>query len=215
MGAAWEIPKTDLLIGVLSTGMATVDWATNLLVIQKPANTTLRVWRGLPYDVARNRLVRDAREAGCREIFFLDSDVLLPSDAIPKLQSVQLPIVSGLYWSKKGYPGMWRAAPEGDSYQPILQWPMGGVIEVDVMGAGCLLVDMRVFDTLDKMGLPWFEWQIKDPANQAGKFSEDFAFFRYAAKAGFKAYCHTGVLCFHEHTVAMDYQGQPRKENLM
>ena len=215
MAGAWEVPRTNLIIGILSTGLVSIDWATNLVAFQKPGGTTLRVWRGLPYDVARNRLVRDAREAGCRELLFLDSDVLIPSDAIPKLQSAQLPIVSGLYWSKKGCPGIWKSAPGGQAYQPITQWPGGGLIEVDAVGAGCLLIDVRVFDVLDKMGLPWFEWQIKDPADQAGKFSEDFAFGRYAAQAGFKIYCHTGVLCYHEHLTAIDYQGKARGENVL
>lgn len=145
----------------------------------------------------------------------MDSDVIPPTDAIPQLQSLKLPIVSGLYWSKKGCPGMWRAAPDRQTYNPIVKWPENQIIEVDAVGAGCLLIDVRVFDVLDKLKLPWFEWQIKDPAEQGGKFSEDFAFCRYAQQAGFKIYCHTGIKCLHEQMRALDYKGGYKEEGLV
>lgn len=207
MSGAWEGKQPGFLIGVLTTGLVTIDWALQFVHMQKPGTVHIRAWRGLPYDVARNRLVKDAREIGCSHLFFLDSDVLPPVDVIPRLMSQQLPIISGLYWSKKGTPGMWKSTLDRKTYEPIVEWPQGQLVEVDAVGAGCLLIDMRVFDTLDKMELPWFEWTIKDPADQEGRYSEDFVLCRHVQDAGYRVYVATGVVCRHEHNVAFNPTG--------
>lgn len=209
MAGAWEARQPDLLIGIPHVGLVTTNWALELRALNIGPGTHIRGWSGVPVDVARNRLVRDAREVGTRFIFFLDSDVI-PADynAITILMAQELPIVSGLYWSKKGSPAMWKWIEEKKSYAPIIQFPTNNLVEVDALPAGCLLVDMRVFGVLERAGLPWFEWEIDDPANQAGKYSEDFTFAQHCQKAGFKLYVHTGVQFHHEQMVSWTPTGR-------
>lgn len=203
---AWEGRKPELLIGIPHTGLVTIDWALELAVLWRPSGTSIRGWRGVPIDVARNRLVKDARELGVRRLFFLDSDNIAEApNAIQRLISQELPIVSGLYYSKKGYPGMWRLTPDGRSYNAITQFPTEHLIEVDAIGMGCCLIDLRVFDRIQE---PWFEWQIKDPEHQDGVYSEDFVFCRKARAAGFRIYVQTGIRFRHEQMVAWDPLGK-------
>lgn len=208
MPGAWEMLRRGpegVLIGIPSTGGVTIDFALELLALAKPPNTQIKVWRGMPIDVARNRLVKDAREMGAKYIFFQDSDQIAErNDALIQLMSLQLPIISGLYWSKKSCPCMWRLAPGGQTYSPITQFPESGLLEVDVCGCGCCLIDMRVFDHIPP---PWFVWEVDDPMIQAGKFSEDFHFFRKAKAAGYKVLVHTGIRWYHEQTISWNALG--------
>jgi len=203
----WEQPSLPgLLIGIPTTGLVTIDWALELRGLALPVNSQVKCWRGLPIDVARNRLVKDAREMGAKYLFFLDSDEYPERNtAIQELISLQLPICSGLYWSKKMVPAMWMTAPDRQSFQAIMQYPENALIEVDVVGAGCLLIDMRVFDHIP---YPWFVWEIDDPMIQAGKFSEDFAFCNKARKAGYKIHLHTGIKFYHEQMIPWSAGGQ-------
>lgn len=217
---AWEMQprRVDLLLGIIHTGIVTFDWALEYARLQKYGATMEQSWRGLPFDVGRNRLVMDARECGARYIFMLDSDCIAARpDAIIQLINLQLPVVSGLYWSKQGCPGIWGYVPANQKYAPYTQLPQNSLMEVDAAGAGALLIDMRVFDVLDQMGLPWFKWTISDPKKQEGGcYSEDFNFFRSIKAAGLHAYCHTGIQFFHEETpVCWNAQGQRQSPHVM
>lgn len=189
----------ELLIGCPTVGAVSTNWALQLYQMEKPLTVNIRAWQGLPFDVARNRLVRDAQEAGARYLLFLDTDVLPPVNALRQLLWRKLPIISGLVWAKRGYPGIWRRA--GDSYSPVTGISEGhnAIVEADAVPMGCCLIDMRVFDVVP---YPWFEWRIADPVDKkAGDVSEDFAFCAKAIEAGFRIYVDTGVRCRHETLV--------------
>jgi hypothetical protein len=102
------------------------------------------------------------------DVFFLDSDVLIaPNDLLQLLTypREQFPIVSGLYWAKRGdrCPAAWvLAKKEHDTtsrYMPMHvpdygKIPNGGLLEVNgVVGAGCLLIRGEVFE---RVPAPWF-----------------------------------------------------------
>lgn len=194
MPGAWEISEgIDYFIAIASTGKASVSWAITLKEFQIPGSYNIGLWLGLPVDIARNRLVRDAQERNARYIFFLDDDILPPADTLRVLTESQLPIVSGLYWAKRGTPAMWLQDKEG-KYGPILEWAPGQLVRIDAAGAGCLLIDMKVFD---QIGNPWFKWEVEDPKKPVG-LSEDWYFFKRAAESGFHAFCDTRVRCIHE-----------------
>lgn len=75
-----------------------------------------------------------------------------------------------------------------DISPPAVCLPRTGLIECDGVSAGCLLINKRVFDTLEK---PYFEC-VGEKNN-----GEDFYFCRKAQDAGFKIYCDPSVLCGH------------------
>ena len=208
---AWEQQASTaplVVIAAPTTGLATTDWALNLLQLQKVGPFECLTWRGLPFDVARNRLVKDAQAKKARYIWFVDTDVLPPVDALPRLMRWRLPIVSGLVWAKTGSTAIWMRTSEG-TLAPIKDPRIEqteGLITVDAVPAGCLLVDMRVFDVVP---YPWFRWTVDDPVERKPEFqSEDFYFCGQAQANGFRIFVDAKVKCNHETTAPVDPFGR-------
>ena len=78
MAGAWEEgpEQYTLVLATPTVGLVSFEWALNTYSLDKPGTATIRGWKGLPFDVARNLLVKDARRLKARHIWFLDSDVL-------------------------------------------------------------------------------------------------------------------------------------------
>lgn len=156
--------------------------------------------------VARDTLVKNAIEIGCSHIFFIDTDNVFeqPNDANSALNMLyqsminnNVKIVSALYRAKQktGFSwAMWTKAivkdgggNEKEGFIPIQEWT-GNWITVDVAGMGCCLIDLSIFKDLEP---PWFRWEAKDAP------SEDFYFYRLAAKHGYKTWVYTAVRLSH------------------
>ena len=185
----------------------TTDWVISLMNLQLPPGTHVQFQRGVPIDVSRNTLVRSAQEHKATFIFFLDADVLAPPDIFMRLIAWKVPIVSGVYWSKRGYPAVWEPHPSGLGFTPIKHLPKRGLTEVAGISMGCSLIDMRVFSHIPD---PWFEWKIRDPRNEGsgGGQSEDLDFCRKASQHGFKLYVDPDLRCLHESVVPVDVEGE-------
>ena len=187
----------------------TTDWIISLMNLQLPAGTRLQFQRGVPIDVSRNTLVRSAQENKAAFIFFLDADVLPPPDIVGRLMSWKVPIVSGVYWSKKGYPAVWDQHPSGQGFTPVKSLPTKGLLEVAGIPMGCALIDMRTFSCIPD---PWFHWGLRDPRKEGegeGQ-SEDLEFCKKASEHGFKIYVDPQMRCLHESVVPVNVEGEMR-----
>ena len=187
----------------------TTDWIISLMNLQLPAGTRLQFQRGVPIDVSRNTLVRSAQENKAAFIFFLDADVLPPPDIVGRLMSWKVPIVSGVYWSKKGYPAVWDQHPSGQGFTPVKSLPTKGLVEVAGIPMGCALIDMRTFSCIPD---PWFHWGLRDPRKEGegeGQ-SEDLEFCKKASEHGFKIYVDPQMRCLHESVVPVNVEGEMR-----
>lgn len=143
--------------------------------------------------VSRNVLVKQALDANCDYVLFLDTDHVVespphPNMALSLLHSVlnkskdknsdsykDARIASALYRAKKkeGFSyAMWMKANDSihKGFSPIMEWT-GNWIQVDVIGMGFCLIDTIVFKEIPP---PWFVW------NEDGKPSEDFYFCELA-----------------------------------
>jgi hypothetical protein len=116
----------------------------------------------------------------------LDSDMMPPPDAIPRLLAHNQPIVGALYRQKR-QPFRWVAARED------LGLTLGALERVVVVGAGCLLVRRSVFESLVE---PWFEANAED-------VGEDATFCRKASAAGLPVLCDTTLECGHVTSMAV------------
>jgi len=174
MTGAWEAPFDPLTICTPHQGKMTAEWHQMFGNLQKPPICLIINSAKLPVDCARDKMVYDARKIseqngheGFPDIFFLDSDVLINTPDLLQLLSYdryKYPIVSGLYWAKKGErcPAAWVLVKKEHDiesrYAPALVpdygvVPNGSLMEVHVVGAGCLLIRGEVFD---KVPPPWF-----------------------------------------------------------
>jgi len=168
--------KELLLIAIPHTGLVSFEWSVGLRILQPPVPFNIISNRGLPIDRARCDLVDQAKKLNASHIFFLDSDVILPPDGLTYLWNNKMPIVSGVYGSKHEAPGVWiEQAKSGDGRyasvgRDILERP--GIFSHNdiVIGGGCVLIDMKVFDRIEE---PYFDWT---QGRAKGGVSEDFYF---------------------------------------
>jgi len=199
MPGAWELPKT-VVCGILHTEIVTMAWALGLKNLQIPG--PIVPVAGVPFDHARNKLCMIALEHGADFVFHYDSDVVAPHDTIFRLMRHNLPIVSGVYCRRahpQGIPVMLRNG------QWITEFPSNALIEVDLVGAGCLLIRRDVLEKLPpqdkKRGKHWFDWKVDckgtgiAPDDECA--SEDFTLCRHASKHGFKVMVDTSIICRH------------------
>lgn len=162
------------------------------------AGCTIVTCYGLDYVEARNTLVRQAlSDPNCSHVFFVDDDILLPHDALPRLLEYSLPIVAGIYPKK-------HAALETNATtslpDPEIVYRQGPVpievgnykpIPVSCCGAGMMLISA---DALRKMSEPWFALIMTGDKTNIG---EDSFFVQRAAEFGIKTHVVPGIIGVH------------------
>ena len=206
---AWNIVKSEggvprIAVCIPHTGEVNMEWVHTAYgpLIFKESTWCVKhsfLCRGPPIDLAREDVVNQALEWKADYIFFLDSDVIpeIPSDInsmLYKLYKRDLPIVSGMYRTKKvGNPwAMWTFVDKDTGFKNINEWN-SDLLEVDVTGLGCCLIKTEVFDKIEK---PWFRWDLKYAP------SEDFYFLLKAKAEGkYKVIVDTTIKCSHIGTV--------------
>lgn len=202
MPGSWELTHAaanSVLVATLTRETVTTAWAGAFKHLQIPGSFTFL--SGMPFDHARNSACQKLLELGWDWLFFLDDDVLCPPDTIVRLLAYRQPIISGLYFRRNEplLPVMLKEV-EGGGKQWITDYPANAIIQVDYVGAGCLLIHKSVLTKLPPLSARchWFDWQVDRtdlPADQ--KTSEDFTFCRHARNQGFKILVDTGIVCEH------------------
>ncbi len=141
------------------------------------------------WEAARNNIVNTVVNSADipdeSAIFWCDSDVVLPYDAITLLADQKKDFITGIYFqrAKPFYPLI--NTFNGTSFHWVMNWPENVVAPIDGCGFGCVLTSVGM---LRRMEAPWFKYE---------KFSEDFDFCLKATKAGYQLYVNTGVICEH------------------
>jgi len=148
-----------------------------------------------PVDYNRNQAVSMFLAKGSwTHLFFLDSDVEPPLDAIDRLLALEAPVATGLYplmlreglrWAvlNKDAGGVYRCRKALDFVDAPFQ--------VDGAGAGCLLIRR---DILSDMSWPYFRWDLTAPGRKTG---EDVFFSKKLNASGVRITVDPTVLCKH------------------
>jgi len=115
---------------------------------------------------AREDCLRIATEQKCDYILYVDSDVVLPLNALDSLLSCGVDLASGLC-IRRGPPfdGIAWIKIKGEMKQPVFDPKQPGVYSVEWVGGGIALFKMSVFDRLEKPyfrhvfenGTQWYE----------------------------------------------------------
>lgn len=149
-----------------------------------------------PVDAARNNLVEFCQRTftGWDMLFWLDADVVPPTDALDRLLAAEKSIVAGCYKLFIDGHEMW-SFKESDEWchEPDPQGPRRPITQT---GAGCLLVHREVFERLP---WPWFKF-VHQPMDDTGailKTGEDCYFCDQARAAGYELYVDPVVRCRH------------------
>lgn len=141
------------------------------------------------WEAARNNIVQSVvnneefpDEAA---LFWCDSDVVLPVDAISRLADHGKDFVTGIYFQRRAPHMPLIATFNGTAFHWVVQWPENVLAPIDGCGFGCALTSLGM---LRRMPAPWFKFE---------KFSEDFDFCLKAQKAGYQLLADTSVMCLH------------------
>lgn len=134
----------------------------------------------------REGLVKSSFEVGSDYILWLDSDMTFPSTTALRLLSHELDIVGCNY--KK------RSTPQNPvAYKKLYDWdswlPMDideGLVEVEGVGMGCLLMKTDIFNKLNK---PYFEFMYNEKDDNW--MGEDFQLLRKLRDVGYKVMIDT------------------------
>lgn len=190
------MPKKTL-IAIPCMDQVPALFAQSLALLAKPEDATLAVKMGTLIYTSRNDLANMAIQNGSDYIFWMDSDMTFPQDAllrmIDTLEEKNLDILTGLYF---------RRVPP---YTPVLfdrlemngnicSWSgfhhiPGELFEIGGCGFGCLLMRTDVF----------FDGQARygNMFTPIGNNGEDIAFCVRARELGYKIWCDPSIRCGH------------------
>lgn len=171
---------TKLGIAMVTAGMMEARTGFSLATAMLSVPVQMQMFLGIGCYIHNNRdtCVRQAKEAGCSHLLFVDSDVMFGPESIVKLMKHiegGLDIVAGRY-NKKIYPA-----------QSTVKEDIKVLSEVEFVPTGFLLVNMEVYN---KIGKPYFSFEN-------GAESEDYYFCMKAKKNGFKVYCDPTIEIAH------------------
>ena len=200
MPMAWEIPP-NVIVGILHTETVPIAWSFGLRNLIIPGQYPPVPVAGQPFDMARNTIVHTALAVNADAVFMFDSDIVPPRDIILRLLASNQPIISGLY-SRRSPPWSVPVARRNNDW--LKDYTPGEIVEVDVVGTGCLLIRTDVFRHLAqypqdaRRGKIWFDWKCDMPGLPPGEStSEDFSFCLHARRFGYKVLVDTGIVCHH------------------
>lgn len=194
------------------------------------------------YGYARNKLVTMALNPAdghgpADYIFWLDSDVELPPDTILRLMKHNKPIISALYWKRRGDPKPIAYKFEGDKQIP-LKHIHKGLMKVDGIGMGACLIKSTVFkEMIDKVPsdvnifhdrpfevVKWVNGQMKRKYNwyavhettDGDLIGEDIYFCRLIKQyTDLKIWLDPTIETWHVGTAEVHHLGQKHEVNLI
>lgn len=125
--------------------------------------------------VARNNGVKRAQELGIDVLLFVDSDMVFPADTLVRLLAHRKAIVGAIYTK--------RLPPYELLGTPLSKDVVAGeagLVEMQRMPTGCLMIAMKVFERLTK---PYFRFGFNEETGAI--LGEDYAFSDALRLAGF------------------------------
>ena len=130
-----------------------------------------------PIDANRNMAVAQLIEKEFDISVWFDADQTFPRNMIFRLLNNPEPIVSGIYHIKNApyFPVIYKEADKSkergtfDWFNPILEYPEDEYFEADMIGMGCVKIDVKVFKEIMKNQVDRDDYEGKSE------------FFRYGA----------------------------------
>ncbi len=158
-----------------------------------------------PVDANRNSMVMDFLDDPENEWLYMNDDDVVPPTDILDMVKFGKPVVSGTVCIRKNVipqPVLLRSVDGTYRQVNLAEYEedkqSNGLIEVDGVGTGCLLVHRSV---LEGMEPPWFKFQY----DEFGRLSlgEDLYFSRKLEEAGVPMFVSTEHLCRHYKTLEL------------
>jgi len=143
---------------------------------------------------ARNRLCQKALDGSYDKLFMIDSDMIVPEDAIHNLLDPDHPIVIGVarYKNDSGRAPIFKHFQDEEG-SDAWKWDEipDGRFQFRSGGVACAMIDVAL---LRRMKRPWFVWQERANGTYVG---EDISFFEKLENMGVPPYADGRVRCGH------------------
>jgi len=189
--------KTKAFIAIPTRGNIRTELAIFLLSLDKIYDIEI-AFTILDGDIVknRNRLVDRFLKTNYEWLLFIDSDTIPPNNVLDMIENKK-DICSGVYHQWKGgkvVPLAFVRTKKGSSkkYEEYDETNPDDIIEIGVVGTGCLLINKRVFGILKK---PYFDFVLGD--NGLNMLGEDFHFCEKAQDAGLKVWLDRKIIAHH------------------
>jgi FkbM family methyltransferase len=185
-----------ILIAIPTAKYIESETFKSLWDLSVPAGYTLDFQYFFGYNISqiRNLIAEWAKRYDY--LFSVDSDIVVPRDALTKMINADKDIVSGLYIQRK--PGQqivelyMNTSNGGCTNIPYAMLENTGLVQVAACGFGCVLIKNTVFE---KMPYPHFVYQ--NALDHAHTVSEDVYFCTKARSLGFEVWADTSIKCDH------------------
>jgi SAM-dependent methyltransferase len=204
-------------IGVPMLGPMTDEWFYSFIGLDKPPGTKLTKVSSRPADEARNMIIKQLEKdwlffMDADQTFHPDTLRKLLSWDLPIVSGLYFKSPGNPVPHAYKYAYQEAVGEQKDTHfyaaliDPVTQFLLKhtdklknseaivlpstkeDLLEVDGVGAGCILVHRQVLDAIEP---PWFEY------NKESFVGEDFYFCRKVQAAGFKIFLDPGVICGH------------------
>jgi FkbM family methyltransferase len=165
------------------------------LKVPKGYRTEFQYFYGYQIDQIRNLIAEWGKHHDY--LFCVDSDIVLPNDALLKMIGWDVDVISGLYIQRiPGSHTLELYEDIGNGGVANIPWEnikkRIGLMEIAACGFGCVLIKGEVL-----RGMEYPHFVYKSAINHAHTFSEDVYFCQKAREAGFKVWADTTILCDH------------------
>ena len=203
------------MIGISTEASICTETVASLYNMKVPddVETELRIVHSYNIADGRNELVDIMLKEGFDYIFFVDSDIVLPKNALTDLYGMQWYISTGTYPRKEldtinnsdPFTTLyWHSEKNKTAYSPYFMpfsaLKPGRIIQVDCCGLGCTLIRRDLFENLKR---PYFFMAKEECTNNEGGtanpycLGEDMYFCRQIVQKGLQIWAHGSVLCGH------------------
>ena len=157
-----------------------------------------------PLDAARNELVEKALIDNPDYLWFIDSDMLIPPNTLDHLVATNKDVISALYFQRKPPYRPVVCMMKDGKYRLLDYVKLNSLLEVDIVGFGCVLVKRKVFEKLKEKGYDTFFDFKNIQSDVTEQLNEDMTFCENARKQGFKVFLNTSVICIHIGEILVD-----------
>jgi hypothetical protein len=153
-------------------------------------------------DIARYKLSKHLLESDFTHLLMMDSDHRHPHDIVQRLARWPLnysnvQIAGGLCF-RRGEPFDPCAFVYKDGhYRRLAEWP-SGLVQVDALGTGAILIARQVFETIPP---PWYDYKYEDLEGWPGT---DMSFARYCEQYHIGQYLDTTTVSPHLGVLSVD-----------
>jgi len=160
-----------------------------------------KIQEGTYLDQNREELAQLAIDNNHDYLLFIDSDTICRSDILDKLYDRNKDIIGGIYslrCGKQHGPAIYNYVKEKDTFAQYKYWPINdGVIKVDGIGTGLLLIKVSALKKIPAPRFAYLECRTPDKNGNRRRLGEDLSFCKRCAEQGIKIYADTHIWVGH------------------